>query len=91
MTTRNGDMPAMPVQATNKLIEMISTCESDSALDSYISTFGGLTKREQFAMAAMQGLLADPNNSDTGMDRIANYAIEAADALLAKLDKDGGE
>lgn len=42
-------------------------------------------------MAAMQGILADPNYSNAGMDIIAKYAIEAADALLAELDKAGGE
>lgn len=50
-----------------------------------------LSRREQFAMAALQGLLADPNNSDTGMDRIAGYSVEAADALLSKLNKAGDE
>lgn len=50
-----------------------------------------LTKREQFAMAAMQGILSDPNYSNTGINSIANYSIEAADVLLAKLNKDGGE
>ncbi len=99
MTIRNGDKPAVPMQATNKLIEMISTCESDSALDSYISTFGGLTKREQFAMAAMQGILSSPLETDK-LSHAANkslkvfvveQAVVIADALLAELDKAGGE
>lgn len=50
-----------------------------------------LSKREQFAMAAMQGILSDPNYSNTGINSIANYSIEAADVLLAKLNKDGDE
>ena len=98
MTIKNGDMPAMPMQATNKLIEMVSTCESDSALDSYISTFGGLTKREQFAMAAMQGMLSHATRykpregaSENWHEAISEEAVQLADALLAELDKAGGE
>ena|SRR5690554_5571030 len=98
MTTSNADMPAMPMQATNKLIEMVSTCESDSALDSYISTFGGLTKRELFAMAAMQGMLAHATRykpregaSENWHEAISEEVVQLADALLAELDKAGGE
>lgn len=95
MTISNGDMPAMPIQATDKLIEMVSTCESNSALDSYISTFGGLTKREHFAMAAMQGLTSSPLEAEK-LSHAANkslkvfvveQAVAIADALLAELDK----
>lgn len=71
MTTRNRDMPAMPLPSKNLA--------------------HGLTKRDLFAMAAMQGILSDPNSSYVGADIIANYSVEAADALLAELDKDGGD
>src|SRR5690554_5065065 len=59
----------------------------------------GLTKREQFAMAAMQGLTSSPLETDK-LSHAANksmkmfvveQAVVIADALLAKLDKDGGE
>ena len=59
-------------------------------------TFGfgnaGLTKRELFAAMAMQGIWA---NSDEAMAKawsikdIARNAVEAADALLAELAKEG--
>lgn len=45
----------------------------------------GLTKREMFAMAAMQGILTRAGSPDRNM--IAKTAVEYADALLKELDK----
>lgn len=52
----------------------------------------GLTKREMFAMAAMQGLLAsksfDCSKFETGNDwyqSVVGHAIDHADLLLAEL------
>ena len=47
----------------------------------------GLTKREVFAMAAMQGQLAA--GWDETMDGYAKDAVRMADALLAELAKGG--
>ncbi len=50
----------------------------------------GLTKREAFAMAAMQGLCACPLSSDNG-GGIADYAkdsVKLADALIVALNKE---
>lgn len=44
----------------------------------------GLTKREYFAAMAMQGLL---RVDDHGPDRIAEWAISYADALIEELVK----
>lgn len=44
--------------------------------------YHGLTKREMFAMAAMQGLLADQNIQTINA---VNLAVECADLLLRKL------
>ena len=48
----------------------------------------GLTKREAFAMAAMQGIMASPHyirfQADMG---IAQAAVSAADELLKALNK----
>jgi hypothetical protein len=55
--------------------------------------FCGLTKREVFAMAAMQGLLANAtvklNIGPTGSDnlKLGAVAVSLADALLAELEK----
>lgn len=47
---------------------------------------GGLTKRELFAAMAMQGLLTNPEFSASL--REANWAVKAADALIAELTKE---
>jgi hypothetical protein len=49
---------------------------------------GGLTKREEFAKAAMQGMCAaaDPMKVAALRNCIANCAVEQADALLAALE-----
>lgn len=67
---KNGDMPAMPIEI--------------NGFGRYApEVYGGLTKREMFAMAAMQGLLADPNIKTISA---VNVAVECADLLLRKLD-----
>ena len=54
----------------------------------------GLTKREQFAMAAMQGLLSGKNGDadlyESAPDWVRNVSeasVEFADALLAELER----
>ena len=75
MTIKNGDLPAMPIE---------------------LSGFGqfapeahtGLTKREQFAAMAMQGLIS------SGMDwtlfdyrDVSEQAVIMADSLLKELER----
>jgi len=80
---KNGDLPAMPVD-TAQLYE--SRCNNGTwELGSL-----GLTKREMFAMAAMQGLLslgATYKGSTTNKHLLAADAVAHADALLAELEK----
>ena len=75
----NADRPAKPFQEVTGMVGGIPTGYKNHT---------GLTKREQFAMAAMQGLCA---NSIAGTHHIAKRlvveAVEMADALLAELDK----
>ena len=48
----------------------------------------GLTKREHFAAMAMQGFISDEAWSrKVGMAKLATLSVEAADALLAELEK----
>lgn len=50
----------------------------------------GLTKREMFAMAAMQGLCANPahtGDNQMGARTIAEWAIEQTDELLKQLER----
>lgn len=51
--------------------------------------FIGLTKREHFAMAALQGLLANSHDQIQGLNHqeTARVACDAADALIAELNK----
>lgn len=49
----------------------------------------GLTKREAFAMAAMQGYLASyPSDSSPNAVNVAKYSVEYADALIEALNKE---
>lgn len=44
-----------------------------------------LTKREQFAAAALQGMLADgANTSDLIIDEIVAYAFQYADEMISQ-------
>ncbi|URQ87690.1 hypothetical protein J8Z28_07570 [Pseudoalteromonas sp. SCSIO 43088] len=80
----NGETPAMPV----KVVTGAGT-----------KTSKGLTKREMFAMHAMQGILSNSGgviqaNSRSGTSwcncdasGLAQWSLECADALLAELEK----
>ena len=72
---KNGDMPAMPI------IDAEGRC---SLFGNENLSASGLTKREMFAMAAMQGLLACCSNVTT--ISAVNMAVECADLLLRRLD-----
>jgi hypothetical protein len=48
--------------------------------------YHGLTKRESFAMAALQGLCANPAYLDMGYERLAKESVIAADRLLHALE-----
>lgn len=78
MKTNNGDLPAMPQCDRN--IQVFSVSRGFSA-----KQCSGLTKREQFAMAAMQGILSCDNSEFTNVAAVS--AVAHADALLAKLEK----
>lgn len=77
MSIKNGDLPAMPISCSETLCQMTGTLKPE---------FSGLTKREQFAMAAMQGYCAD-GGLDYCFKTIAESAVGVADALLAELGK----
>ena len=83
MKTNNGDLPAMPSGVLQ---------DSHNCGEYPLNT--GLTKREQFAMAAMQGLLSGQNGSanlyESAPDWVRNVSeasVEFADALLAELER----
>ena len=77
MTTKNGDMPAMPVDR----------CDAD-AIEAGIQVFSGLTKREMMAMMAMQGILSSLTvEDDMSPKDLARCSVADADALLAELER----
>lgn len=76
---KNSDMPVTPIFSSNGRIQPFT---DDNGFSSMAT---GLTKREAFAMAAMQGILAagiDEMNVD-----IALAATLQADKLLEELSK----
>ena len=77
MTTKNGDMPAIPFEAVMARSNGITTAWTN---------YTGLTKREMMAMAAMQGLLTDSSGGYSDYKYMAQDAVTAADALLAELE-----
>ena len=77
----NGDMPANPVDFTYEQ-DVSDTCKTVHEMHT------GLTKREEFAKAAMQGFLASYGQHDVEDFReIAADSVNAADALLAALEE----
>lgn len=89
---KNGDMPAnVLVSSTGVLWNLRDGHEDSQYLGQPNERFSfGLTKREQFAMAMAQGILANPrmiDNMDAGsIEWVAKRAASAADALLAELE-----
>jgi len=87
---KNADMPAMPL--VNEHGHPFHA--SSVAFDNHPLT-SGLTKREMFAMAAMQGMLSHPEVMHTNDDEeheniahaVAANAVLMADALLSKLEQ----
>ena len=74
---KNADKPAYP-QSNNEIVKAFLEVEQESP--------NGLSKREAFAMAAMQGLIS--NHTLRGpVGECAENAVNYADALLAELDK----
>ncbi len=64
----------------------IEFCYDDNSGTTH-EMFTGLTKRETFAMAAMQGLLPKLQGQAVSSERIAICSVEMADALLRELNK----
>jgi hypothetical protein len=47
----------------------------------------GLTKREFFAVMAMQGIISNKDGLDIKIERIVESAVDTADALIEELNK----
>jgi len=78
---KNADMPAT-AQSNNEIVKAFMEVEQASP--------NGLTKREAFAMAAMQGMSSHPEfygQSGEFANNIASDCVKFADALLKELEK----
>ena len=88
---KNGDMPAnVLVSSTGVLWNLRDGHEDSQYLGQPNERFSfGMTKREQFAMAAMQGLLTNRNGilQPRNAHDVAFLAVELAEALLEQLEK----
>lgn len=81
---KNGDKPAYPVSDPDTA-RLWKEHQDESA-------FIGLTKREAFAMAAIDGAIGMfphwAEEMDSGdYERIARHAVQLADCLLEELEK----
>lgn len=85
----------MAQTAQEKAIKNGAECAfSIPAIEPGASCEPGLTKREYFAVLALQGFAANPDwaktiNDDWGdyLTRLSKGAVEAADAILLELSK----
>lgn len=88
MKINNGDLPAMPVDMTNeKLAQMMQEATISATAKSAVRAMLGLSKREMFAMAAMQGLLVNAGRNGYEVDTVQKQAVICADMLLAELER----
>jgi hypothetical protein len=84
MTTKNGNLPAMPVMMTETLV-----AAADSGAFKAVERISGFTKREELAARFMAAWIIHHGASgDYGYNRrqAAQDAIQDADTLLAELE-----
>lgn len=77
---KNADMPAMPTITYDH-------CAAMNGVGVTATNSPGLTKREYFAVIAMQGLLTCAMDTDCSIPELCADAVSAADALLAELER----
>lgn len=70
----NGNNPAYPVAEDHKIADELAWT-------------AGLTKRERYAMAAMQALITTDTRWDNPPNSVSARAVEHADALLDQLEE----
>ena len=71
---KNADLPAMPIELNGF---------GQYAPEAHI----GLTKREMFAMSALNGMLSNRGKYESWDDDFVERAISYADMLLKELEK----
>ena len=76
---QNGKLPAYG----EGLQEMVDRHGNSS----FANVGQGLTKREAFAMAGMQGILANSDAGGDALDKVARLAVRLADDILQALEE----
>lgn len=69
---KSADMPAMPFEGGG---------------NNGMQPYSGLTKREMFAMHAMQGILSNSSIKELNSIALSDIAVEFADTLLHRLEE----
>lgn len=72
---------AQPAKPSRRITEKV---------ESVVAADRGMTIREEFAKAAMQGFIACYGRK-AGAEEVSRFAVEYADATLAELAKDGAQ
>jgi hypothetical protein len=74
---------------TTMLLLVIDLClnKIKDILKKKSQLFKGLTKREYFAVKAMQGIITNKDGLDIKIERIVESAVDTADALIEELNK----
>ena len=87
---KNADLPAFTIadQLAYRISAEISRGEPISL---YSKIRMGLTKREHYAMAAMQGILASDTEQVLQPETVVNDALLIADAMLKTLEEKVGD
>lgn len=66
---------------------LTSTLEKAEAKCNYLNEGDGLTRRERFAMAAMQGILAADADFCVPPEMVAKWSVQLSDVLIEELEK----
>lgn len=84
MTPHEGDVPAMNLTLREQAALTLRVPDSGTP---WIDGMIRKALRQEFAKAAMQGMVAHPDSETIPADRIADCAVEQADALMAEMEK----
>lgn len=84
---------SLGIDALNEKITCVAASYTDEDPE-VLTPQGGLTKREYFAVMAMQGMLANPTSTNKLYDESIPYSVQCAnasvimaDALITSLNK----
>ncbi len=80
--------PAFPHRGIKRVVDEKKSGYLSISYKEIEHQLSGLTKREYFASMAMQGFISAGSQGMPTKDKIVNYAVEAADALIEELSRE---